>query len=120
MGEIGSRAVQLDESLGVAGLGSPDRGATASRCGPGSKVRSISGDISTRAAGWRDVGLQQQVDREMPARRVAGDDDSLGREARARLSSQSHPVRDIVGGGGESVPRRKAVVDDEHRQSGQA
>jgi len=68
-----------------------------------------------RAVGG-DVGLQQQIHREMAACRIAGDHHAL----RRYLAGEPVPARaHIVGRGREAMPRRQPVVDGEHRQTSQ-
>ena len=51
-----------------------------------------------------DLGLQEQVDHEMPTRRVAGDDDPV--RGQPPLGAEPVPARADVGcGGGESMSR---------------
>ena len=64
------------------------------------------------------VGLQEQVDGQMPAGRVARHDRPLGRKP--VVTDEPVPAgSDIVCGGGEPMPRCKPIVDAEHRQTGQ-
>ncbi len=117
MADIGSRAVQPDEPPRVADANRRIRSQLLAR------QRKPEGEVDQRRHqhhGRRvlDLGLQQEVDGEVPARRITGDDDLLGCEAlllRKPVPAGPH----VDGGGGESVTRREAVVDDEHRQPGQ-
>ena len=117
MGEIGSRAVQPDESRGVAARIAGSR--RSSSRGAGQPERQVQQRREQHeAGGMGDVGLQQQVDGEVPARGVAGDDDSVGSEA-AFVDEPVPAGADIVCGGGEAMPRGQPVVDAEHGQPGQ-
>ena len=98
MGEIGFRAVQPDEPLGVADT---DR-RVAPQCFPG--ARQLEGEVDQRRHQHHrgrmvDVGLQQQVDGEMAARRVTCDDHPLRGQAVLVLSASpirpAHPLRRV-------------------------
>ena len=69
-----------------------------------------------RAVGG-DVGLQQQVDRQMAAGRIACDHNVF--RAAPALVSQSQPARTSSAAVGKRCRGAKPVVDGEHRQPGQ-
>ena len=111
MADIGSRAVQPDEPLRRRGA---DRRVAAQLL---ARARKPEGEVDQRREQHhgrrvRDVGLQQQVDGEVPARRIAGDDDPSRVRSPSRCTSQSQPGQHVDGGGGEAVTRGEAVVDD--------
>jgi hypothetical protein len=80
MGEIGCRTVQLDQSLGIAGA---DRRIAAQRF---TGARQLEGEVDQRRhqhhrGRMGDIGLEQHVDSQMAASRVARDDDALRSQA---------------------------------------